>query len=314
MVLNTIVAESLDAICDKLEAMEGDFNVNLQNLLQRLIRKHKRVLFSGDGYSGAWKDEAAKRGLPDLPDTIAAIGPLVEKDESRYAPLKSWLLSERAYMKCMEGRFEESIPDLEEALTLLESNIIRSAPGCAAQEAVLHASIGGMYRAVGQNEKALEDTSEAIDIAEAILTSNTSATNRPSTLQPFIDFLAGCHYRRGEILRDLGRRQEAVESYDRARGLWKSLGGKFRVTYCQALSRLGSRYYAMEQIDKASECGAEIVEILKPLAERDPSAFGQQYLIALRNYALTLGNQGNLAAAEEVEAESAAFKEKFGFK
>ena len=76
MVLNTIVAESIDAICDKLEAMDGDFNVNLQNLLQRLIRKHKRVLFSGDGYSGAWKDEAAKRGLPDLPDTPAAIMPL----------------------------------------------------------------------------------------------------------------------------------------------------------------------------------------------------------------------------------------------
>ena len=76
MVLNTIVAESLDAICDKLEAMDGDFNVNLQNLLQRLIRKHKRVLFSGDGYSGAWKDEAAKRNLPDLPDTPAAIAPL----------------------------------------------------------------------------------------------------------------------------------------------------------------------------------------------------------------------------------------------
>ena len=245
---------------------------------------------------------------------LEGVTPLAEHDSEQFGPLRSWLLSERAYMKCMEGRFEESIPDLEEALTLLESNIIRSAPGCAVQEAVLHASIGGMYRAVGQNEKALEDTSEAIDIAEAILTSNSSATNRPSTLQPFIDFLAGCHYRRGEILRDLGRRQEAVEAYDRARGLWKSLGGKFRVTYCQALSRLGSRYYAMEQIDKASECGAEIVEILKPLAERDPSAFGQQYLIALRNYALTLGNQGNLAAAEEVEAESAAFKEKFGLK
>ena len=76
MVLNTIVAESLDAICDKLEAMDGDFNVNLQNLLQRLIRKHKRVLFSGDGYSSAWKEEAVKRGLPDLPDTLSAIEPL----------------------------------------------------------------------------------------------------------------------------------------------------------------------------------------------------------------------------------------------
>ena len=29
IVLNTIVAESIDAICDKLEAMDGDFNVKL---------------------------------------------------------------------------------------------------------------------------------------------------------------------------------------------------------------------------------------------------------------------------------------------
>ena len=83
MVLNTIVAESLDAICDKLEAMDGDFNANLQNLLQRLIRKHKRVLFSGDGYSGEWRDEAARRSLPDLPDTPAAIAPLGEAANQR---------------------------------------------------------------------------------------------------------------------------------------------------------------------------------------------------------------------------------------
>ena len=76
MVLNTIVAESIDAICDKLEAMDGDFNVKLQALLQRLIRKHKRVLFSGDGYSDDWRTEAAKRKLPELPDTPAAIAPL----------------------------------------------------------------------------------------------------------------------------------------------------------------------------------------------------------------------------------------------
>ena len=76
MVLNTIVAESLDAVCDKLEAMNGDFNANLQKLLQRLIRKHKRVLFSGDGYSDEWKDEASRRKLPDLPCTMAAIAPL----------------------------------------------------------------------------------------------------------------------------------------------------------------------------------------------------------------------------------------------
>ena len=75
-ILNTIVAESLDAICDKLDARGGDFNEELQLLLQRFIRKHKRVLFSGDGYGDAWPKEAKNRGLPNLKDTLSAIEPL----------------------------------------------------------------------------------------------------------------------------------------------------------------------------------------------------------------------------------------------
>lgn len=75
MVINTIVAESIDAICDKLDAAGGDFNTELQKLLQRLIKKHKRVLFSGDGYGKDWPEEAKKRGLPNLVDTSAAVEP-----------------------------------------------------------------------------------------------------------------------------------------------------------------------------------------------------------------------------------------------
>ena len=75
-VLNTIVAESIDAICDKLEAAGGDFNVELQKLLKRLIAKHKRILFSGDGYADEWRREAGRRGLPNFRDTLEAIEPL----------------------------------------------------------------------------------------------------------------------------------------------------------------------------------------------------------------------------------------------
>ena len=75
-VLNTIVAESIDAICDKLEAAGGDFNTELQKLLQRLIRKHRRILFSGDGYGAEWPKEAAARGLPNLPTSVEAIAPM----------------------------------------------------------------------------------------------------------------------------------------------------------------------------------------------------------------------------------------------
>ena len=79
MVLNTIVAESLDFICDELEAGKGEFNERLQNLLRRIIRRHQRVIFSGDGYSDEWRREAARRKLPELRDTPESLGPLLAK-------------------------------------------------------------------------------------------------------------------------------------------------------------------------------------------------------------------------------------------
>ena len=106
MVLNTIVAESLDALSDKLDAMPGDFNANLQKLLQRLIRAHKRVLFAGDGYSADWTKEAARRGLPNLPDTMAAIAPLKDtKNQALFA--KYGVLTPQE----MESRWEIAMED-----------------------------------------------------------------------------------------------------------------------------------------------------------------------------------------------------------
>ncbi len=105
-VLNTIVAESLDALSDKLDAMSGDFNANLQKLLQRLIRAHKRVLFAGDGYSADWTKEAARRGLPNLPDTMAAIAPLKDaKNQALFA--RYGVLTPQE----MESRWEISMED-----------------------------------------------------------------------------------------------------------------------------------------------------------------------------------------------------------
>ncbi len=78
LVLNTIVAESLDYICDELDSRGGSLNANLQSLLRVIFSKHRRVLFSGDGYSAEWPKEAAARGLINLRDTPAAIAPLLD--------------------------------------------------------------------------------------------------------------------------------------------------------------------------------------------------------------------------------------------
>ena len=77
IVLNTIVAEAFDEIATKLEALpKADFQKGLQKILQSIVKAHKRVIFNGDGYKENWKKEAAKRGLPNLPNTPAALEPL----------------------------------------------------------------------------------------------------------------------------------------------------------------------------------------------------------------------------------------------
>ena len=78
-VLNTIVAESLDEICTILEPVKDkpeEFHTTLNKLLQDIIKKHKRILFSGDGYGEAWIKEAERRKLANTPGTIEALAAL----------------------------------------------------------------------------------------------------------------------------------------------------------------------------------------------------------------------------------------------
>ena len=96
MVLNTIVAESIDALCDKLDAMKGDFNANLQKLLRIQVKSHKRVIFSGDGYSDGWTKEAKRRGLPNLHNTMESLAPL--KDERNIALFEKYGVLSRGEM------------------------------------------------------------------------------------------------------------------------------------------------------------------------------------------------------------------------
>ena len=69
VVLNTIVAESLDEICTELEKLGG----GVQKLLKKVIKAHKRVIFNGDNYTEEWVKEAEKRGLLNLKTTPEAL-------------------------------------------------------------------------------------------------------------------------------------------------------------------------------------------------------------------------------------------------
>ncbi|HEY1683148.1 MAG TPA: glutamine synthetase III [Tepidisphaeraceae bacterium] len=81
-VLNAMVAESLDYIATELEsATKGGKSLSaaVQELLPKIVKQHKRVVFNGDGYTEEWHKEAEKRGLANLKSTTDALPVLRDK-------------------------------------------------------------------------------------------------------------------------------------------------------------------------------------------------------------------------------------------
>lgn len=65
VVLNTIVAETLDEFATQLESAK-DLNTELQALIKKTVKEHKKIIFNGNGYDDEWVKEAKKRGLMNL--------------------------------------------------------------------------------------------------------------------------------------------------------------------------------------------------------------------------------------------------------
>ena len=72
VVLNTIMAEELGQFADILEQAE-DFDSALHDLVCKAFTQHQRIIFDGNGYSEEWKEEAARRGLSNLPSTAECL-------------------------------------------------------------------------------------------------------------------------------------------------------------------------------------------------------------------------------------------------
>jgi glutamine synthetase len=83
IVLNLAVTESIDYIATELEkAVKGGktLNVAIAELLPKVIKENKQIIFNGNGYSKEWEKEAGKRGLLNLKNTVDALPQLVTKD------------------------------------------------------------------------------------------------------------------------------------------------------------------------------------------------------------------------------------------
>ncbi len=80
--LNAIVAEAFCEAADRLEQAEN-FELAVHDLIKEYMTEHQRIIFNGDGYAKEWPEEAARRGLPNIPSMVEAVDTLTTKKAIR---------------------------------------------------------------------------------------------------------------------------------------------------------------------------------------------------------------------------------------
>ena len=149
IMLNTIAAEELRQFADELEGV-CDLHAAVLELVRRVVKEHKRIIFNGDGYSEEWVKEAERRGLLNLKTTVDAL--------PRYLDGKNVALftSHSIYTETeMQARYDAALDSYGktlniEALTMCEMVRRDVIPAVSGYLAELAAAVGAK-RAVVMN-------------------------------------------------------------------------------------------------------------------------------------------------------------------
>lgn len=81
IILNTIVADALNVLVDKIEGAD-DVDSAVYAVVRDVYNAHKRIIFNGNGYSDEWVKEAERRGLLNLKSTPECLPLLAETKTS----------------------------------------------------------------------------------------------------------------------------------------------------------------------------------------------------------------------------------------
>jgi len=206
-VLNTIVAQSIDDLATKLEALRSG-GAELESAILKVVKEaysdHKRIVFGGDNYSQEWHQEAEARGLANLRQTPDAL-PWLVKPETVEVFSKYEVLSERE----LESRYEVF---LEQYITTI--NIEAETAASIARTMLLPAAIrwSASLDAAGVS-RLKEELSPIVDeFIEAIF-----ALERANQSHPEVgDVLEAAEYVQGTVIdamtavRDLADRLERI--------------------------------------------------------------------------------------------------------
>jgi glutamine synthetase len=215
-VLNTIVAESIDSLCEDLEAaMAGTkkkpgktFEQALPAVLRAAYKTARPIVFGGDNYAEEWHAEAAKRGLLNLRTTPDALPALIS-DETVAAFSNYGVLDERELHARYEVALEQYIITVNtEAETAADIAATMLLPAAARHIALL--------KGAGLTALAKEATGLATEFSTAIKALQEVNYDHPEGL------MEEAVYMRDTILPAMARVREVADTLERivADDLW----------------------------------------------------------------------------------------------
>ena len=217
-ILNTIVAESLSQIADRLEKATN-FDEEVQLLLKEIVKKHKRIIFNGNGYSEEWVKEAEKRGLPNIRSTVEAIPALIKEKNVKLME-KHGVLSKVELESRYEISLENYIKTINiEALTMLDIAKRQILPAVINFATKIAESINSV-RATGLNvdisaqTELLEEVSSLMSEFKKNISELENAVNEASNMNSD-SYSKACYYRdviftKMGILREIGNKLETI--------------------------------------------------------------------------------------------------------
>ena len=205
--LNTAVASALSEMTErlrkKLDAKGAVRDQAVADLLREVFAETAAIRFEGNGYSAEWKAEAAKRGLPNLADTHAALVAVQEKTAYRFL-VDMGVLSEAEVESRFNVAIERYLKQVTlEAETLAEMVTTLVVPAAERQLAVTHAASNAISQNGARKESAYGRRVAALGEAlEAALGGVESLQKQLSEIHGTHDEMKACE-RLGSVVRPL---------------------------------------------------------------------------------------------------------------
>jgi glutamine synthetase len=212
--LNTAAAEVLRQFADELENADN-FKAALHNLIKRVIKNHKRIIFNGNGYDDKWLAEAKVRGLLNLQTTPDAMPYFIsEKNISLFTSHKVYTEREirsryeiflESYCKIvnieaktmLDMARKEILPAVSKYSQVLGNTIlakrgVSTALDCSYEEDMLmniSALTAKAYKTLKDLEKALDGAKKVTDITKRSVYYKDKVLKQMRTLRDSADAL-----------------------------------------------------------------------------------------------------------------------------